>query len=777
MRYVLATALAASTTFFPGTAIARDVTYQVNVGAIDLADALATLATQTGISVATDGAIPRLRANPVSGRMTAHEALDRLLRGSDLRAQRIGNNTYRLVPRKHPRSTASTPEPEPAEQPAPDIVITARKLSEALSNVAAPVSVYQPDAARRRGVATTSHSVAAAIEGLTVTNFGPGRDRLFVRGIADSPFNGFSQSTVSVQIDDGRVTYDAADPGLRLVDVSRVEVLKGPQGPLYGTGALGGVYRIVTNRPVLGIESGSAAMGFSSVAGGGLGGQGQAVLNLPLVSDVAAIRAVGYASADGGWVDDASGRRDSNRSFTYGGRIALRVAPADGWTIDVAGFLQSVDARDSQYVDRGAEDLTRSVPIREPLNGRLRIAQGTVAGPIGRLQLTVASSFTRQDQTNIFDATASAPVLGTSGATTYRDRRVYNIFDQEVRLGSGPDARFSWLIGASYLSATTLAYGDISTTDRPWYPFFQLHRRISEGAVFADATWQLAPRLKVSGGVRVFRATTDDERTENSNQEFRAKVLVGITPSASLAYEIASDQLIYLRIGTAFRPGGIDSANVRTGRYDADQVESLDLGTRLRLGGGKLLLEGGLFASNWNGIQSDYLEPTGLIATQNAGTARNFGVEASLDWRPGAGWWLKSGFTWQHPRLVTTSAGVDQPDDRRLPVVPDVAARVQLSRDFDVGGWRITPMLAGNLIGASRLSFDRGLDRHMPGYGMARAAITAEHSGLVVRLDIDNLFNGRADTFAFGNPFSIRATRQYTPTRPRTISVSVSRQF
>jgi len=729
------------------------------------------------VSVATDGAIPRTRANPISGRMTAHEALDRLLHGTGLRPVRIGADTYRLVERRHAKSIAPAPAAvDPSGEYTPDIVITARKLPEVLSTVAAPVAVYQPDDEGRRG-GTGSHTVASAIDGLAVTNLGPGRDRLFVRGIADSPFNGFSQSTVSVQIDDGRVTYNAADPGIRLADVSRVEVLKGPQGPLYGTGALGGVYRIVTNRPILGTTAGSGAIGFSSIASGGIGGESEAMLNVPLVSDVAAIRAVGYASADGGWVDDASGRRNSNRSFTYGGRAALRIAPADGWTIDLAGLLQSIDIRDSQYVDRDAEDLTRDIPIREPRAGRLRIAQGTVAGSIGGMQLTVATSYTWQGQADIFDATASAAALGTLGATVYRDDRTYRVFDQEIRIGSAPDARFNWLVGASYLSATTLANGDITTADRPWYSYFQLHRSISETALFADATWRLTPRLKVSSGARLFRATTDDKQTESNSDAFRAKVLVGVTPSASLAYEFASDQLIYFRVGTAFRPGGIDPANLRTGRYDADQVESIDLGTRLRLMDGKLLIEGGLFASNWNGIQSDYLEPTGLIATRNAGTARNVGVEMSLDWRPGGGWRLKGGATWQHPRLLTAADGSDQPDNRRLPIVPDIAARLQVSRDFDVAGWRVTPLAAANLIGAARLSFDPGLDRRMPGYGTARAALAAARDGLVLRLDIDNVLNGRADTFAFGNPFSVRVTRQYTPMRPRTISVSIAKQF
>ncbi|QDZ07906.1 TonB-dependent receptor [Sphingomonas panacisoli] len=774
MRYGLTAALAASVALCPQTAEARDTSYQVSIGAIDLADALATLTAQTGISVATDGPIPRQRSAAVRGRMSAREALDRMLRGSDLRAVRAGELTYRIVRRKHLARTVSAPEPDDAV--GPDIVITARKQSEALSKVAAPVAVYVPDDNGRPGVETGSRAVATGTEGLTLTNTTPGRDRLFIRGIADSPFNGFSQSTVSIQVDDGRTTYDAPDPGLRLVDIARVEVLKGPQGPLYGTGALGGVFRIVTNRPVLGVAIGEGSLGFSSVSAGGLGGDSEAMVNVPLVSDRIAARVVAYAAADGGWIDDASGKRNANRSLTYGGRAMLRIAPADGWTVDLTGLFQSVSARDSQYVDRDADDLTRSVPIREPRVGRVRMTQGTIAGPIGTLQLTAATSLTWQDQDDLFDATVSAAALGTTGPTTYRDLRAYRVFDQEVRLSSSSDARFSWVVGASYLAAVTRASGILSSATQPAAPFFELHRKVTEAALFADGSFDLSSRLRLATGVRVFRATTDDERTEDISQAVRSKSLPGVTPSASLSYQFAANRVVYLRVGTALRPGGIDQANLKTGRYDADQVTSIDLGTRLRLDGGRLSLDGGVFASSWHDIQSDYLEPTGLIATRNAGTAANIGGEISADWQPGS-WRLKAGATWQRPRLTRGVDGSDLPTDRRLPVVPDVAARIYIRRDFSIGEWRVSPQIAANLTGASRLSFDAGLDRRIPGYVVGRAGVAADRDGLVIRLDVDNVLDGRADTFAFGNPFSIGSIRQYTPLRPRTFSVSLSKRF
>lgn len=777
MRYVSATVLAASALLSPIVAQARSVEYPVTIGAVDLDDALTALSLQTGISVAIDGPLPHWRVSGVRGRMTVKAALERMLRGTDLQAVPVGSTSFRLVRRKHVHPAAPAPSPALAPAPQPDIVITGRKQSELLSNVAAPVSVYLPADSGRAGVGTTSHDVAAGTEGLTLTNVGPGRDRFFIRGLADSPFDGFSQSTVSVQIDDARITYDAVDPGLRLADVARVEVLSGPQGPLYGTGALGGVYRIVTNRPVLGSWAGSAALGMSSVAEGGLGGQAEATVNVPLLDDRIAVRAVAYASADPGWIDDVHGARNANRSFTSGARGMVRIVPADGWTVDVSGMAQTIAMRDSQYVNSMAGELTRNVPIREPRRDRLRSMQGTITGPIGTLALTLTSAFTWQDQTDILDATASARALGSSGPTTYRDERAYRVFDQEIRLASAAGARLSWVAGASYLSATTAANGDISTPAKPWSPFFLLHRRVTETALYGRASLFLAPRLQLAAGVRVFRTTTEDERTENERQATRSKALIGVTPSASLSYQLAPNQLVYLHASSALRPGGINPANRKTGRYGADRVRSLDLGTRLRLDGGRLQLNGNLFLVKWYDLQSDYLEPSGLIATRNVGNATDFGAELSVDWRPFRHWRLKGGSTWRRPRLEEPANGKHYPSDPRLPVVPDISARMQLSRDIAIGAWRVSPDIGGNLTGTSRLSFDQGLDRHVPAYVVVRTGITAEHDDLLIRFGIDNLLDSRADTFAFGNPFSIRTQQQYTPLRPRMMSLAVSKSF
>ncbi len=464
MRYVLATALAASAALDAHPAEARDTRYRVDIGAVDAADALVMLSAQTGISVATDHPIPRRAIGAMRGEMTAGDALDRLLRSLGLGAVQVGPRTYRITQRK--RANDGTTAGEPPPLPTEDIIVTGRKQSEMLSGMAAPVAVYVPGNGDRSGAATTTRDVARGIEGLALTNGGAGRERPFIRGVADSPFNGLSQSTVSVQFNDTRLTYNAPEPGLRLVDIDRVEVLKGPQGPLYGTGALGGVYRIVTNRPVLGLTEGEAGFGASSTAGG-VGGQAEGMINLPLIGDRVAVRIVGYAASDPGWIDDAKFGRGLNRSVTRGARVALRVAPANGWTVDLNAVEQSISTHDSQYVNRAGGERSRDLPFREPHHAKVQILQSMIAGSIGSLRLTIATGVTRQTQADVYDASASAAALGIGSPALYSDWRRYVVVDQEIRLASPPGSNFSWVTGGSFMLARTDADGPLLSGSGP----------------------------------------------------------------------------------------------------------------------------------------------------------------------------------------------------------------------------------------------------------------------------------------------------------------------
>jgi iron complex outermembrane receptor protein len=768
----------------PNLAYASDRDINIDLPPATLSQAIAALSTQAGVSIGTEGALPDLRTPAVHGHMSPEKALDRLLAGTLWKAKRVSPFAWRIVLRPRVR-LAPPPPPRITENdafpaPIPDVVVTARKFAEAESSIPAPFAVYSPQRADRSGAAAGTRAVARTVEGLTAIDSGPDAGRLFVRGVADTPFSGYGQSPVSVEIDEARATFDAPDPDLRMVDVARVELLKGPQGPLYGTGALGGVYRVVLNPPNPAAPAARFRFDLGGVEGGGPGAAAEAMVNLPVANGQGAIRAVAYGELAPGWIRDVGRPGTLNQTRSWGARLAGRY-DLGAWRVTLTGLTQSVAARDSRYTDIKGEDLVRTARLREPRQGDISQGSAVLTGPLGGATLTIASSITDQHVARTDDASASAALLGAAAPLAYHETRDYQVLDEELRIASTADRRLSWIAGLSYLHSTTTVAGRLTPPSGAVIDALDLKRFVKEFSVYGEGTLRLAPRLRAALGARLFLSTVQDGRADANQLRAEANAnsgsTIGITPSASLSLDTSGGGLIYFRYASAFRPGGLDPANTVTHRYDADQLSNFDFGGRGTALRGSLTLDVAAYRTRWLHVQSDYLLPDGLLATHNVGDALIVGVEGSLAWHAGGGWTLSGGGTLQRARLTRAEDGTKLATDLRLPVVPDVAGRIALAWRHDWHGWSIEPSIAARYGGASRLSFDPGLDRIMGGFGEADLTIAATRGRMRLALSIDNLFDARGDSFAFGNPFSVRTESQYTPTRPRSGTLSFGVDF
>src|SRR5690606_7976600 len=234
-------------------AAAQDVAFDIRAGR--LSDALVSLGAQAGITIgASDPNLAQVRSRRVRGKMTIREALARLLAGTGCRVAFVAPGTVRVT-----RIGTAGASPRPVDRPAPPapppppettIVVTGSKQQTPLENFAGTVrmvDVGATDAARFGSRGT--EALVARLPMLSSTNLGTGRNKVFIRGIADSSFNGPSQALVGQYLGDVRLSYNAPDPDLQLYDLQRVEVLEGPQGTLYGAGSLGGILRLVPNSP------------------------------------------------------------------------------------------------------------------------------------------------------------------------------------------------------------------------------------------------------------------------------------------------------------------------------------------------------------------------------------------------------------------------------------------------------------------------------------------------------------------------------------------------
>ncbi len=671
-----------------------------------------------------------------------------------------------------PASVGPTPNSAP---PPIDIVVTAQKRRQNLSQIPMSLSIITPGGPTPNGVTASSRDLALSVEGFALTNLGPGRNRQFIRGVADSPFDGSSQSTVAVQLDEARVIFDAPDPDLRLVDMERVEILKGPQGPLYGSGALGGIYHLVTRKPQLDKTSGTVRLLTEAVQHGGVGYGGEVVLNLPLVTDRLALRGVGYGLRGAGWIDSAGRRHDSNVSTTYGGRLALRWRPAPNWTIDVGGVLQYLNVANSQYVTRSDDTLERGPHIREPTDNDFREVSATIEGEVAGLKLLSATSYVNHDVAYTLDASAAADQFGLSGQLRFHDDRFYSILNQEVRIGPASGGR--WVAGLSYMRAHSHSDAVISDTIGTHLPVQTLDRIVTEYAVFGEATLGILPRVDATGGFRLYRTIAEDEAIESSNGRGQRVGKTAVSPSLALSWRPPGGRIIYLRYARALRPGGL-AIDGQTGpqRFDSDELGTFDLGIRQEARDRPFSFAASLFYTRWSHIQSDFLLPNGLVSTRNAGRGEIFGGEASAEWRVMRGLRLAAGFSLQRAQLTHSEQGVEL-DHRRLPIAPDVTGRMTIGYDFMLGRWSGTLGAQGNYIGRTRLALDDSLDRKMGDYAVFSSSASFTRDHLTIAARIDNLLDVKGDSFAFGNPFSIMVGRQFTPLRPRTLTISISRNW
>ncbi len=765
------------------------VVSNINIPDGSLEQALAILARQTGASIGMSGRLPHRRVKALTGRFSVAQALGFLLKGSGLTAVEVGPNIWRLVvaphpPKLRPSSDRSTPvrsavprrvrpAPEPAQPSPAEIIVTAAKRTDSLMTTPIDSSTISGIALGRYSSVPTTADVAIQGTGLTLSNVGPGRNRAYLRGVGDSPFNGQTQSTVAMLIDDARVTFNAPDPDLRLVDVDRVEVLKGPQGPLYGTGAIGGVYRIVTTKPQLDAIGASLSASGEALAHGGTGLNGSAMLNLPIKRDALGLRLVAYGALEPGWIDN--GRNDghnSNSTQLRGGRLALRWRPSTDWTVDLAGTLQMLHVNDSQYVT-GVSTRRRAGIVAEPHDNDFTNSRFSIAGRLGNVAVFAATSWTKHEVDSVFDATQAGPGLGLSGLLLFDDDRLYHVFNQEVR-ASGRAGRFRWMVGGSYLSAATRVGTTLGSQNGTSLRIGQLNEDAQEYAAFTELGLALSSTWTVDAGFRLFSAQIHDEKADGTNTASLRLTRRGVSPSLAIGFTPNDKSYYYIRAASAFRPAGLGLFAPSTASdFASDVLSSAELGGRWFGADRKVSGQVVVYGSRWRDIQSDYLLPSGLVATRNSGRGLIFGIEGNLTWRLGGGWSVTGGGTIQHAQLERVAAGLLVAPDRQLPVVPSYQANTEFIKAFNLMGWDAE--LSGRLtyVGATRLSLDPGLDRRIGSHIGVDLSGSARRGPWRLGIGLTNLLDSRADTFAFGNPFTIRQISQHVPMRPRSISLQV----
>ena len=280
---------------------------------------------------------------------------------------------------------------EPTETLTEEITVSARFRKESLQEIPFSIVASTEEAMRSKGVVDIE-SLAADVPGFTVQNLGPGQSQVAMRGVSsgqivrDQP--GVKEQ-VGIYLDDSAISASLFTPDIDFFDLSRAEVLRGPQGTLFGSGSLSGTVRYITNQPVLGASDGDAEVTFNSIDDGGVGGSVKGMVNVPL-GDTSAMRVAAYYTSYGGFVDavqpDLSVNEDVNDGERIGARLSFSFAPTQNFVITPRLVYQSIDMNGWNRTDtfnilanpftttRPAVDIGRSRavhPVRRALHRRL----------------------------------------------------------------------------------------------------------------------------------------------------------------------------------------------------------------------------------------------------------------------------------------------------------------------------------------------------------------------------------------------------------------------
>ena len=456
------------------------------------------------------------------------------------------------------------------------VTVTARKREEDLQSV--PFSIVAPtqQALRSRG-ARSLEDVSANVAGFSVQNLGPGQSQIAMRGVSagqivrDQP--GVKEQ-VGVYLDESVISLSLFTPDIDLFDMSRIEVLRGPQGTLFGSGSLSGTVRYITNQPALGVSEGAAELGFGSLDGGGLGHNAKFAVNIPL-GRAAAARVTAWNTGIGGFMDavqpDLSVNENVNGGRRTGARVALRLQPSDRFAVTPRVIYQDVSMSGWNRIDAYnvlANPFTTTRPavtlgerqlftqIDEPYTDEFLLGDITLEYDFGGAALTSITSFTNRDVEVVRDASAlggsvafspfGAPEAGYTLDFPLVDSTVAQGLTQEVRVAGGGE-RVDWLAGAFY-SSSERQYGQSAHArdfvainggavseflravtgipDLVWsgsrtlagHPdteeifYSDLNYDFEQLAAFGEATFSVTDRLRLTGGLRWY--DFDEHRTQ-----------------------------------------------------------------------------------------------------------------------------------------------------------------------------------------------------------------------------------------------------------------------
>jgi iron complex outermembrane receptor protein len=695
----LASSVAVSAVAIGSAAWAQTKTFDVPAQAAETG--VAAFARQADVQALISATDARgKRTNAVRGAFTAQAALQRLLADTGLKAQSTGPSTFVVV--KAPVAVAQATDQGDAPLAAEsednlawvdEVIVTATKRSASVLTVPLSISAVSGQTIEQMG-AKDAEELSRAIPGLSITGGNENNDKTFIiRGVGAAED---TAATVAVYLDDTPLTVGLNSPDLKLFDIERVEVLRGPQGTLFGSSAMGGAIRYVTPAPNFDRFTARAKGEVSSTGEGGWNYEAQGAAGGP-ISERLAFRASGFFRRDAGYIDlvDEDTRKvvrdDVNSAQTWGGRLVLGARVTD--TVDATASVLFQDARRydfNQYFTATGASFDTAEPLgplqkteRSGNDSRDRFVMPNlvIKADLGFADLTSSTSYLdrrvriNNDFSHFFEGFfvngLGLPEDADTRALSANNRqdRNFTATVQELRLTSKSGGAFEWLVGAYYRQSKNEELQDDTSPNvaayiapifgAPLEDFAILYKRTgaqqtTQFAAFGEATYTFAKTLKLTAGLRV--TSLKVKRAQVEEGAFAGATPVReeieehpVTPKFSAAYMLSPDAMVYATAAKGFREGGpnggvpsfCDAELAALGldhapaSFKSDGLWSYEAGTKFKAFHNRLRVQAAAYRIDWKDIQQTLnLASCGYNFTANVGQARVQGVELEASLHP-----------------------------------------------------------------------------------------------------------------------------------------------
>jgi len=613
-----------------------------------------------------------------------------------------------------------------AESGTAEIVVTAQRRSEGIQKVPISMQAFNQDTLERLNIASTDAIQFATPGFVNTSTSGDGISGAFIRGVGTGYSGPGLEGSVAFYLDDIYLQTQTSAAQAAL-DVEQIQVLKGPQGTLYGRNATGGAVVVTTVNPKLDTTEGYVKLGYGRLNWM----RGEAVVNLP-IGEKAAFRVAGFYEERDGYVRNIAFPQQKKGGVgageTYGIRAKLLLQATDDFRIVATGSYDRRDGNGAIHSLRFNPDGTSTgigyFETRQSLNREGGGGDDT-NGLLGSLRAdyetgdwTISNTLAWR-RTRSFGCTDNdgvpaellyfclvsqrSPNPGT--AEGKEDKTLTN----EFRVASNFDGPFDVTAGLFYERNRARFVGRVGGAFfGTAQPTFDNRDNLTAYSAFLEAYYNITEKLKVTGGLRYTHekkyhsASLDADAGGPAFAEGRTD-FSNVSPRFVLSYDAGSVNY-YASFNRGFKSGGFNSPTFGVDPpLKPETISAYEVGAKYRSPDGRLRLTGAAFHYDWKNVQVAFITGGGAgIQQQNAAAARIRGAELSLDWAPSSSFTFNAGFAYTHaryrsfpnaavyninPATGTLSATAADLKGFRLPHAPDFTASGSITYSFGLADW------------------------------------------------------------------------------------------